>query len=330
MEIVKTGKLKTITILNSYGLELTVVNYGATIQSLKVPDKNGKKINVVVGLQNPEDYSKDCYQKHNVFLGCSIGRYAGRISNGSFSIQNKVYNLPTENGIHLHGGNGFDKKFWLVDNISEDGSSITLSHKSKHLDQGYPGNLEVFVTYSLNDSQLEINYTATTDRTTIVNLTNHSYFNLDGKGSILDHSLQINNSYHLEVDEKLIPTGKLINSENTRFDFSSKSTINRKDFTGFDDTFVINKNVDYAATLSSAKSGIQMKVSTNQRAFVIFTKDKFPNIPLTANYKSYPAICFEAQNFPDAPNNENFPNSVLNPDEIYENKTIFSFSLISS
>jgi len=329
MEIVKTEKLKTITISNDYGLELTVINYGATIQSLKVLDKNGKKVNVVVGLQNPEDYSKDCYQKHNVYLGCSIGRYAGRISGGSFSIADETFKVPTDNGIHLHGGNGFDKKFWFVDNISEDGTSITLSHKSKHLDQGYPGNLEVFVTYSLNNSQLEISYTATTDRTTIVNLTNHSYFNLDGKSSILDHSLKINNTHHLEVDKKLIPTGKLLESENTRFDVSSKSIINSDHFIGFDDTFVLNKNIDHAAILSSEKTGIQMKVITNQPALVIYTKDRFPEIPLTSAYKEYPAICFEAQNFPDAPNNHHFPSAILQPNEAYKNKTVFSFSLMA-
>lgn len=328
MEITKT-EIKSITLQNKAGLELTLLNYGATIQSLKVPNANGAKTDVVVGLLNAEDYTKNSYKKHNIFLGSSVGRYAGRISGGKFSIENEIYKIPVKNGLHLHGGNkGFDKKLWTIETFSEDHSSVTFSYESKHLEERYPGHLKVSVTYSLEDTNLDITYKATTDKTTVVNLTNHAYFNLDGCGSILKHQLQINNTHHLDVDGNLHPSGKLLSSDKTRFDFKKESIINREDFKGFDDTFVLGKD-KIAASLSSKESGIKMVVITNQPALVIYTKDKFPAVPISADYTDYPAICFEAQNFPDAPNNKNFPSSILQPDEVYENKTRFSFSLVS-
>ena len=177
--------VKSITLKNKTGLELTVLNYGATIKSLKVPSKDGTRINIVVGLSNLEDYTKESYKRHNLYLGASVGRYAGRISKGSFILNEKTYTIPTKNGLHLHGGNeGFDKKIWNIDTISDDNTSVTLSYKSEHLEEGYPGNLNVLVTYKLIDSHVEIIYKATTDQDTVINLTNHAYFNLNGKGSI--------------------------------------------------------------------------------------------------------------------------------------------------
>lgn len=319
--------VKNILLKNNSGLELSILNYGATIQSLKVPSKNGSKVNVVAGLYKPEDYTEDLYKKHNICLGASIGRYAGRISGGKFTIHDKVYTLPVKYGLHLHGGNeGFDKKIWNIDTISDDQTSVTLSYESKHLEEGYPGNLKVSVTYTLVDFKVDITFKATTDKSTVINLTNHAYFNLDGQGTILNHELQINNTHHLEVDSNLFPTGKVLPSKQTRFDYSKSSVINRKDFKGFDDTFVLGDE-ELAAILTSKITGIEMRITTNQPALVIYTKDKFPAIPLSANYMDYPAICFEAQNFPDAPNNKNFPSCLLNPEETYENKTRFSFSI---
>ena len=322
-----SNKLEVFTLKNSYGMELEVSNFGATILSLKVPNKKGSLTNVVVGLEQAEDYLTAPYTDVSLFLGSSIGRYAGRISKGKFEIQSKVYPIPNANGVHLHGGTGFDKKFWNLK--SQTSNAVVLTYTSQHLEEGYPGELEVEALFEITENScLIISYSATTDEATPVNLTCHPYFNLNGEGSILEHELWINSTKHLEVDKQLIPTGIIVESENTPFDYSKSSRINKPNFIGFDDTFVMGLG-QLKAKLNSAKTGIEMKVYANEPAMVIYTPKQFPEL----NFKNqlgegpFPTICFEPQNFPDAPNNHHFPNSILQPGEIYSNKIVFEFSI---
>ena len=326
------SSLKTAIISNANGMELHVSNFGATILSLKVPNAHGDLTDVVVGLSSPLDYLKDDYLQKNRCLGSSIGRYAGRISNGGYTLNNHFYSLTQRNGQHLHGGfNGFDKQYWNFDRvIRDDNPMMTLSYKSKSMEEGHPGNLNVSVTYQItHDNSLIVIYKAETDAPTHVNLTNHSYFNLNGKGSILDHKLQIKSRRFLEVDADTIPSGKILSAQDTNLDRQELSKLGRKDFTGFDDTFILTTEGN-CATLLSNETGIEMQVLTNQPACVVFTPKRFTNLSFKEglHYGEYPAICFETQNYPDAPNHIHFPSTLVSPDDVYVNRTVFTFSLI--
>ena len=311
-------------------MELHVSNFGATILSLKVPNKQGSFTDVVVGLSSPLDYLKDDYLNQNRCLGSSNGRYAGRISGDGYKIDGMFYALSQHKGEHLHGGfNGFDKKYWNFESVERnENPSITLSYLSKHLEEGHPGNLKVSVTYQLLESnELIITYNAQTDEPTHVNLTNHSYFNLNGNGTICNHKLQIKSDRYLEVDfETTIPSGEILNSVNNRTDRNELEVISREDFRGFDDTFILTSEVD-CARLISEDTGIEMVVDTNQQTFVVFTPKNFDGVSFKEGriFEAYPAICFEAQNYPDAPNHINFPSTLLVPGDVYENRTSFKF-----
>lgn len=325
------SQIKVVTLKNSNGLELQISNLGATIISLNVPDKNNELVNVVVGLE-AEDYNKEFYIKNGLYLGASIGRYAGRISKGKFEVNEKEYPIYNVDGVHLHGGKvGFDKKFWNVESVVEgEDSSAVFSCESEHMEEGYPGNVKVKVTYQLTkNNEVKVSYSATTDAATPINLTNHAYFNLNGNGSILNHNLFLNTYGSLDVDSQLIPSGKINESKGTRFDFSKKEVIGREDFIGFDDAFALAEG-DLKVELESPQTGIQMQVYTNQPASVIYTPVQLPELPYKngVTYSKFSAICFETQNFPDAPNNSNFPSSILMPGEEYVNESVFKFSII--
>jgi len=325
------SKIEVITLRNTNALELQISNLGATIISLNIPDKSNQIVNVVVGLE-AEDYNKEPYLSNYPYLGASIGRYAGRISKGAFEVNGKNHPIYNDNGVHLHGGKeGFDKKYWTIESLTEgENPAVTYSYKSAHLEEGYPGNLKVSVTYQLTEkNEVKIKYKATTDAATPINLTNHAYFNLNGKDSITGHKLQLNSEQYLEVDSQLIPSGKLIDSKNTRFDFNNESIIGRADFKGFDDVFVLGTG-KVKVVLTSPKTGIQMKVYTNQPACVIYTPILLEDLPFKngVKYSKFSAICFETQNFPDAPNNPHFPSSILKPNETYINESVFEFSIV--
>lgn len=321
---------KVVSIKNNNGLEAQISSLGASILSLYVPDKNKKPVNVVVGLSSPEDYNTKEYLDNCNYLGATVGRWAGRISGGKFKLNDKIYQLYNVNGVHLHGGKeGFDKKYWNVDTVNE--SSVTLSYLSKDMEEGFPGSLKVTVTYTLTDkNELKIVYKATTDKTTPVNLTNHAYFNLDGHGSVLDHELELKSDNYIELDEQLLVTGKLLNTKGTAFDFDSRSTIGKENFEGLDDIFVLNDNGgSHKVSLSSAKTGIEMKVYTNQPTLVIYTPPKLPDLPYKNNVKftKFSAICFEAEGYPDAVNQPDFPSGLLKPGQTYLNETVFKFNV---
>ena len=327
-----TEQIKVIQLVNSKGLTIRVSNFGATLISVEVPTKNNELVNVVAGLEKPSDYAEDFYLENGLYLSSSVGRYAGRISTGKFSVEGKEYPVFNVDGVHLHGGKvGFDRKIWAIDEVTEgENPKVVLSCVSNDGEEGYPGNLKVKAIYQLTEeNEVKISYKATTDKATPVNLTNHAYYNLNGKDSVLDHKLMINTSHFLDVDSQLIPSGKLNPSKGTRFDRNELELLGREDFTGFDDTFVLGEG-DLKAELSSEKTGVKMEVYTNQPASVVYTPVQLPNLPYKngISYSKFSAICFETQNFPDAPNHDNFPNSILQPGEEYSNESIFKFSLI--
>lgn len=330
--MVTLEELKHVTIANKNGMELTILNYGARITNLSVPNKQKGLTNVVLGFEDINRYITEARDIQTLNLGASIGRFAGRISKEKITIDNSIYRLNQNTGVQLHGGiEGFGEKIWSIESISIAAESqVILSYNSPHLEEGFPGNLTIHVTYKLTtQNTLEIIYEAITDHTTIVNLTNHSYFNLSGKGSIIGHELSINSDTYLEVDWRLIPTGKIIPSKNTRFDLNHRIKINEQNFKGFDDTFILNKSTASVIYLYSNETGIGMTAKTNQNAVVVFAPKHLPNKILKQSSKSapFPAICFETQNFPDSPHNSHFPQALLKPNEIYKNKTIFGFTV---
>jgi len=300
--------LKQVTI-NTPFITLIVLDYGAIIQKILVKDKEGNSRNVVVGYDYPSLYPTD-----KAYLGACVGRYAGRISKGKFELDRQTYPLFAEHGMHLHGGKeGFGKKYWTIEEVHRGKNPfVKLSYFSKHLEEGYPGNLKVLVTYRLVENTLQIAHEAATDRTTVINLTNHSYFKLEDAESVNNYELQLNCSQMVETQENLLPTGNIVSVKNTEYDF-----LKRKKIAGqpLDTPYVIDADVETAAKISSKKSGISMEVSTNQPAVVVYTPPHFPG------------ICFETQNYPDAPNQKNFPSSVLRPGERYLNDSKFTFAV---
>ena len=301
--------MKQVTISTPF-ITLIILDYGAIIQKLLIKDKEGKSRNVVVGLDVPNDYLND-----DKFLGACIGRYAGRLSNRGFDLDRQRYDVYEQKGVHLHGGKeGFGKKYWKIEEVYHGSEPyVTLSYQSKHLEEGYPGNLKAAVTYKLVNNALLITHQATTDRATVVNLTNHSYFRLDNSSSIRDYNLKLNCSSMVEMFANKLPTGKIADVANTSFDF-----LQEKKIAGalLDNCFSVDTEKEIVARVSSEKSGIAMEVSTNQPGLVVYTPPNFP------------AICFETQNYPDAPNQKDFPNSILRPGEHYENESTFIFDLL--
>lgn len=318
------------TLANRNGYEFSVINYGAIITSLKVPIQKGKKIDIVLGFESLDDYIKSYYLPSPPYFGATVGRFAGRINNAEFSINAKKHFLNKNLGEHnIHGGIlGFSRKVWKVIIVTlEENPSITLEYLSQSDEENFPGELTVKVTYTLTEeNELIVNYTATASEETVVNLTQHSYFNLDGHSNdITNQMLQVNSNNVLETNEELIPTGEFAPLKNHAFDFSSAKPCP----IAIDNTFVLeNEN---AATLVSEKNRLKMTVTTNQPAVHIYVGGNcFNQIKgkENADYHTKSGICFETQNFPDAPNHSNFPSSFLKEGEVYHHKTIFKFEKI--
>lgn len=324
------SRIETFTISNSNGMELEISNLGATIVSLLVPNKQHIKTNVVVGLDDPTLYEKDSYVTQGIFLGATIGRFAGRISKGTFVIDGNEYQLYEKDGVHLHGGKvGFDKQFWKMKEMSHgENPYMVLSYVSKDLEEGYPGSVQVFVTYQLLETNaLKITYVATTDKTTPINLANHSYFNLAGKGSVINHKLQLFANEYLEFNKKLLPTGEVLPIKNSMYDYANKRAIEIKNFKGIDTAFVNDSKNSLCAVLYSEESGIEMQVSTNQPITVVYTPLQFDGLSFknAVSYDRFPAICFETQGFPDSPNIKSFQSTLLYPNEKYTNESVYQF-----
>tara|TARA_R110002049_G_scaffold308910_1_gene514816 strand:- start:3451 stop:4524 length:1074 start_codon:yes stop_codon:yes gene_type:complete len=331
-------------LINAHGLEAVFTNFGQRLVSLFVPDKSGKLEDIVLGYSNLEGYlnSKEPY------FGAIIGRYANRINNGKLTIDSKKYTLHQNNGLHhLHGGSqGFHNVVWEANQISK--NQIEFRRISPHLEEGYPGNLDVRVNYMLtDDNELQIKYYATTDKTTIINLTHHSYFNLadEGNGTITDHQLVINANNYTPVDKTLIPTGKLVAVKNTAFDFTVKKEIG-KDINGLDEqlmfgggydhNYVLNKSnrnakeVSFAAKVFHPKSGRTMEVYTDEPGIQFYSGNSLDGTVVGKkgmSYLSRSAFCLEPQHFPDSPNQAHFPSTILKENDNYSSTTILKFTI---
>ncbi|MEJ1237637.1 aldose epimerase family protein [Chryseolinea sp. T2] len=334
--------LKLFKLRNASGMEADITNYGGIITSIRTADRNGKFEDVVLGYD-----SLAGYLKAPSFFGALVGRYGNRIAKGKFKLDGKTYTLVQNNGKnHLHGGKvGFDKVVWApVASSTPDSASLKLTYLSKDMEEGYPGNLQVTVTYTLtNDNELKIYYEATTDKPTVVNLTNHSYFNLTGntKRNILGHTLQLNASKFVPVDDGLIPTGEIKPVKGTPFDFTQPAVIGArindndaqiKIGRGYDHCYVFDKPLgSYAhiATLSDSTSGRQMDVFTSEPGTQLYSGN-FLDGSVTGKfntvYAQRYAVCLETQHFPDSPNKPEFPSVVLKPGEVYKTRTTYQFS----
>jgi len=336
--------VEMVTLKNKNGMEIQAINYGAIIMSLKVPDRTGKLADVVLGFDEPSRYFGE---PQPPFFGAIVGRYGNRIANGQFVLNGKTYPLVKNNGPnHLHGGTrGFDKFIWdLTTKDTPQGSTAIFSRTSPDGEEGYPGNLAVRIAYTLTDSnQLIVNYHATTDKPTPINLTQHSYFNLAGEGSgdILAHELMINADRYTPVDDTLIPTGELAPVAGTPFDFRKPTAVGAridqdndqlKKGKGYDHNFVLNRKgagPELAARVTDPRSGRTMEVSTTEPGVQFYTGN-FLDGTLKGKsghpYAQRAALCLETQHFPDSPNKKNFPTTILEPGKTYDSTTIFTFS----
>lgn len=311
---------------NKKGIELEVINYGATITSLKIPMTNKKKVDIVLGFENLEDYINSFSLPNAPYLGALVGRYAGRISNATFILNRRKIELTKNHGAHqIHGGvEGFSKAVWEVKTVTA--NAIVLEYTSQDNEEHFPGVLTTQVTYTLTEeNELKVEMTAKTTEDTIINLTQHSYFNLDGHSeTIINQELFVNSSKTLETNHENIPTGNFFEIARSPFDFNSPKECPQK----IDNTFVLNEKDEIAATLFSIKNNLKMSVFSNQPAVHIYVGGNcFNQIKgkENANYHPLSGICFEAQNFPDAPNHEHFPSAVLKKEDTYYHKTIFKF-----
>lgn len=331
------GSAVEIYTLSDGKIEARIMTYGATIVSLKTPDKSGASANIVQGFDSIAGY----LQKEPYF-GATIGRYGNRIGHARFTLDGKTFQLPKNDGDNtLHGGNrGFDKRLWTGKQVAD---GVSMTYLSKDGEEGFPGNLTATVTFTVANGDLKIEYSATTDKKTVVNLTNHSYFNLAGQGSgdILKHELQLNASKFTPVDSGLIPTGELKNVQGTPFDFRKPTPIGArieaideqiKFGMGYDHNFVLDRagaGASKAALVHDPKTGRTMEVLTTEPGVQFYTGN-FLDGTLTGSegkvYKRRYALCLETQHFPDSPNKPSFPTTELKAGEKYQSLTIYRFS----
>ena len=335
------GQKTDLFLLENENLKVYITNYGARIVSLVVIDKFDKPLDVVLGFKSIDDYLK----ANEPYHGATIGRYANRISKGVFSMDNKKYNLPINNGVnHLHGGpNGFHNKIWSI--VSFDIEKIVMSLKSEDGEMGYPGNLDVELTYQIVDNQLEISYKANTDKKTPINLTNHSFFNLagEGSGSINNHILSLNSDYYSPVDSTLIPLGEKQAVDDSPFDFREPKAIgtdiNSSDDQivyggGYDHNFILNKTVkdslSHAATVFEPNRGVKMEIFTTEPGIQFYGGNFMDGSDIGKYGKKFlyrESFALETQHYPDSPNNKSFPNVYLLPSETFSSHSIYKFSV---
>jgi len=331
------------TLTNQTGMEVRITNFGGIVVSLKAPDRNGKFDDVVLGYN-----SIDGYLTNKAYFGALIGRYGNRIAHGQFKLDGKTYNLPKNDGDNtLHGGKvGFNKQLWTAKDVSGSrGQALELTYTSKDGEEGFPGTLTAKVVYTLTDqNELHIDYSATTDKDTIVNLTNHSYFNLAGQGNgdILGHQLMINADRFTPVDQTLIPAGELKAVKDTPLDFTKATAIGArinnddqqlKFGKGYDHNWVLNGGIASAPRLAAeaydSTSGRVLRVLTTEPG-VQFYSGNFLDGTITGKggkvYNLRNGFCLETQHFPDSPNHSNFPSTELKPGQMYHTTTIFKFS----
>jgi aldose 1-epimerase len=332
-----------LTLTNARGMELRVMTYGGIIVSLKVPDRAGNPGDVVLGYDSLAGYLRD-----SPYFGALVGRYGNRIAKGRFALHGTGYQLATNNGPnHLHGGvRGFDKVVWTAEPFEgEGGIGVRLTYTSPDGDEGYPGTLRAMVTYTLTDrNELILDYEATTDRATLVNLTQHSYFNLAGSGDILGHDLTIAAEGFTPVDATLIPTGDIAPVAGTPFDFRTPQTIGARIGDddeqlrrggGYDHNFVLTRSgaeLALAARLVDSTSGRTLEIRTTEPG-VQFYSGNFLDGSITGKggvvYQRRAALCLETQHFPDSPNQPGFPSTILEPGQTYRSRTVWTFGVLA-
>ena len=339
----KTPAGETVTLTtctNAHGLVLKLIDYGATVVAVETPDRNGKLANVNVGLSTCEDYLK-----HQAHFGVTVGRYANRIAKGRFTLDGKTYQLATNNGPnHLHGGpTGFAKRMWKGEPVeSGDAVGVKFTYQSKDGEENYPGNLDATVIYTLtNDDELKIDYTAKTDAPTIVNLTNHCYWNLAGAGSgdVLGQEMQIFADQFLPVDATAIPQGAPAAVAGTVMDFTKSHAIGQHIAEtnngsgapkGYDHCYVLRSqdgSLAVAARAKDPKSGRVMQILTTEPGIQFYTGNFLNGDPINGGYRQHAAFCLEAQHYPDSPNRPEYPSTVLRPGQTYRQVTVHKFSV---
>lgn len=340
--IVDNKAVALYTLKSSAGMEVDILNHGAKIVAIRVPDKDGQLVDVVLGHDSLDDYRSSEEQ----YFGAICGRYANRIAKGQFELDGKTYSLAVNNGPNaLHGGvKGFNDVVWDVE--SHNASELVLTYTSIDGEEGYPGTLRVRVTYGLCpvSNNFSIDYEATTDQPTVLNLTNHTYFNLSGEGdpSVHDHLLYINANEYLPTDNTSIPYGQPEPVANTPFDFTTSHRIGDKIDVetdqlvwarGYDHTYIIDKPIGemgVCAVCSSPKTEIQLTVKSDQPGMQLYTGNWMSGNMRGKGDSRYPersAVCFETQHYPDSPNQPDFPSTVLRPGEVFKSQTIFKFAI---
>jgi aldose 1-epimerase len=327
------------TIVNDQGMEVTSIDYGCTITKILAPDRHGIIENVVLGFDTLDEY-----QQHSPYFGAVVGRHAGRIANAEFTLDGTSYHLAkNNNGNHLHGGlKGFDKVSWNPEVIEEqDAITLVFTYLSKDGEEGYPGNLKMKISYTLNNhNELQIAYEGVSDQKTVVNVTNHSYFNLSGnlKRDTLNHKLTLKSNRFLELNEELIPTGEFLSVEDTSFDFRPGRKIidgtatndpqNLLAGNGYDHPFLLADNQNKEIHLYDEESGRGLLIETNQPAVVLYTgnqlADNFSIRGITS--RKYLGLCLETQGLPDSLNHPHFPSAILEKDEVYNSVTKYTFT----
>ena len=331
-------QVELYTLTNTNGLKARITNYGAILVSLEVPDKNGDLADITLGYDTLGEYIKE-----TPYFGATVGRYANRIGKAKFVLNGVEYKLAANNGEnHLHGGiKGFDKVVWRPEDLrteNDKAAVVKMSYVSEDGEEGYPGNLACSVTYRLTkDDELQISYEAETDKATVVNLTNHTYFNLAGQGAgdILGHELLINADEYTPVDEGLIPTGEIRPVKDSPLDFTAPMTIGSRideiDIGGYDHNYVLNHgggSLDLCARVHEPTSGRAMEVYSTEPGIQLYSGN-FLDGSITGKagkvYRKHYAFCLETQHFPDSPNNPDFPSVVLNPGQKYATVTVYKF-----
>jgi aldose 1-epimerase len=329
-------KIFRYTLKNDNGVTIKITNYGAIITAIETPDKHGNKENIAIGFHTLADYLSDFYIDHCPYLGAVCGRYANRIGRGKFTLNGKEYTLATNDGAnHLHGGlTGFDKVVWVPKKFAKPNEvGVEMKYRALHMEEGYPGNVDITVVYSLNHkNELHIDYKATTDQTTVINLTNHTYFNLAGKGQIFNHELQINARKRTVNDHEAIPTGEMTEVSGSEYDFTAPAKIADKIGKlpiGYDLNYVLNSSgkLSKAAVVSEENSGRRLEVYTTEPGLQFYTGYYMPEMTGACGEQlsQYCGLALETQHFPDSPNRPQFPSTLLNPGETFKSKTVYKF-----